>query len=101
MKEWFRKENLHLFDCFVVDDISICFSQKILDVIIDKYENEFGCGVRLKNVKLNCDGSREYSYDCDHPLLEQFRAYLKEWIGKNDFPVSYTMLTNEIRFNLF
>lgn len=71
------------------------------DAILNKYENEFGSSVNLKNVKYGSDGSRKYVYGLGHPLLRQFRNYIKDWLKQNDFPIVYTTLTYKIRLTCF
>ena len=82
---------------FVVDFVFIDVYSKISDENLNEFNRKFGTDLVLEGASYGRGGSlAEVKYRCNHPALENFRGYVRNWLSNHEFPYRFFTVTSGI-----
>lgn len=95
--DWLINHGYRCRHIFVVDFVHMFISSKISKDDLNEFEREFGHEIHLNGASFDENGQkREFEYFCDHELLVEFRAYVRDWLRNHNFPFDYTIVMDDI-----
>ena len=64
---------------------------------MNEFKEYFGKEIILQKASYNQNGQcHELEYCCGHPLLDDFRQYLKTWLNDHEFSLRFFMVAQSI-----
>lgn len=97
IENWLKEHGYSCRRCYVVNNVYAFTSKRLSKESIEEFKEDFGNEIFLK--KASFDENRqcqELVYCCSHPLLDEFRYYLKSWLNDHNFPLHYFTITHTI-----
>lgn len=102
IQSWLESKGYLINYCRGVNVISIVLFQKISDVNLNEFENEFECPLILKEVTFNRSGEKsQFRYNCYPSCLDDFSFQVSQWSNEHMFPLNLVMCSKDISLNCY
>ncbi|MBQ7929340.1 MAG: hypothetical protein IJ287_11450 [Methanobrevibacter sp.] len=100
IRRWLESKGYDVSYSFGVIGISIILFQKISDVNLKEFNDEFNCNLTLNEVTVNQFG-KKFLYCCFPPRLKEFRSYVNQWLNYHKFPVNIGFYSENISLKCY
>ncbi len=97
IENWLESHGYCSRHTFIVSGVYMYLPSKISKEDCEEFKNKFGGEIFLKGASLNSNGQySEFEYYCDHKLLAEYRANVREWLINQDFPLDFITFSSDL-----
>ena len=102
MSNWLESKGYENKKIHVSDFVNIHLCENFSSEDIDEYKKEISSEISLDSLNLDKnDHIIEFIYECDHPLLKEYRTHFNEWMEEHEIKIdnkfnmsnNYTLFT--------
>lgn len=102
IRNWLESKDYSVNYSYCVESIFFVLPQKISDINLNEFSEEFNYNLALNEVSFNELGEKsKFEYCCNPPILNKFKMEVREWLHSHGVPFNLLLCSDNIHVGCY